>query len=94
MAYNQGRLPSYQDLSLNASYLTRLFGQFTIVHAAVTNVLARPNVFGYRYAQHPDAATGQLNRVAIGPTAPRMVFLGVFISINKKAPGNLNERPE
>ncbi|MBT9393685.1 TonB-dependent receptor [Hymenobacter sp. NST-14] len=92
--YNQGRLPSYQDLSLNASYLTRLFGQFTVVHAAVTNVLARPNVFGYRYATQPAAATGQLNRVAIGPTAPRMVFLGVFVSINKQNPASVNERPE
>ncbi|MFD2785581.1 TonB-dependent receptor [Hymenobacter rubripertinctus] len=92
--YNQGRLPTYQDLSLNASYLTHLFGQFTIVHLAVNNVLARPNVFGYRYAQQPAAATGLYNRVAVTPTAPRMVFLGVFISINKQTPGNVNERPE
>ncbi len=92
--YNQGRLPAYQDLSLNASYLTRLFGQFTIVHLAVNNVLASPNVFGYRYAQRPDAATGLYNRVAVTPTAPRMVFLGVFISINKKNPASVNERPE
>ena len=91
--YNQGCLPTYQDLSLNASYLTHLFGQFTIVHAAVTNVLARPNMFGYRYASQP-AADGQYNRVAIGPTAPRMIFLGVFISINKQNPGSVTERPE
>ena len=91
--YNQGRLPSYQELSLNASYITRLLGHYTVVHAAVNNVLGRPNVFGYRYATQP-ATDGQFNRVAIGPTAPRMVFLGVFISINKKQPGNVNERPE
>ncbi|AHJ98553.1 TonB-dependent receptor [Hymenobacter swuensis] len=91
--YNQGRLPSYQELSLNASYITRLLGHYTVVHAAVNNVLGRPNVFGYRYATQP-AADGQFNRVAIGPTAPRMVFLGVFISINKKSPGDVNERPE
>ncbi|WP_022825972.1 TonB-dependent receptor [Hymenobacter norwichensis] len=92
--YNQGVLPTYQDLSLNASYLTRLFGQFTIVHVSASNVLARPNIYGYRYATAPDAATGQFNRVAITPTAPRMLFVGVFISINKKNPGNVNERPE
>ncbi|WBA43702.1 TonB-dependent receptor [Hymenobacter canadensis] len=92
--YNQGVLPTYQDLSLNASYLTRLFGQFTIVHVSASNVLARPNVFGYRYATTPDAATGQYRRVAITPTAPRMLFVGVFISINKKSPGDVNERPE
>lgn len=92
--YNQGVLPTFQDLSLNASYLTRLFGQFTIVHVSASNVLARPNIFGYRYASTPDAATGQFNRVAITPTAPRMLFVGVFISINKKNPGDVNERPE
>ncbi|NVO85127.1 TonB-dependent receptor [Hymenobacter terrestris] len=92
--YNQGRLPAFQELSLNASYLTKLFGQFTVVHLALNNVLAQPNVFGYRYAQRPDAATGQRNRVAITPTAPRMVFLGVFVSINKKNPASVNERPE
>ncbi|SDY33668.1 TonB-dependent receptor [Hymenobacter psychrophilus] len=92
--YNQGRLPAFQDLSLNASYLTRIMGQFAIVHLSVNNALARPNVYGYRYAQQPSAATGQLNRVAITPTAPRMVFLGVFVSINKKNPGSVSERPE
>ena len=92
--YNQGVLPTYQDLSLNASYLTRLFGQFTIVHVSASNVLGRPNIYGYRYASAPDAATGQFNRVAVTPTAPRMLFVGVFISINKKSPGNVNERPE
>ncbi|SHL11853.1 TonB-dependent receptor [Hymenobacter psychrotolerans] len=91
--YNQGVLPTYQDLSLNASYLTRLFGQFTIVHVSASNVLGRQNIYGYRYAASPDA-TGQLNRVAITPTAPRMLFVGVFLSINKKSPGDVNERPE
>ncbi|SET55553.1 TonB-dependent receptor [Hymenobacter actinosclerus] len=92
--YNQGLLPAFQDLSLNASYLTRLLGQFTIVHLSVSNVLAFPNVYGYRYASHPEAATGQFNRVAITPTAPRMVFLGLFVNINQKAPASVNERPE
>ncbi|MBO0360121.1 TonB-dependent receptor [Hymenobacter sp. BT186] len=92
--YNQGVLPTFQDVSLNASYLTRLFGQFTIVHVSASNVLGRPNIYGYRYASAPDAASGQFNRVAVTPTAPRMLFVGVFININKKNPGNVNERPE
>lgn len=91
--YNQGVLPTYQDVSLNASYLTRLFGQFTIVHLSASNVLGRQNVYGYRYASTPDAS-GQFNRVAVTPTAPRMLFVGVFVSINKKNPGDVNERPE
>ncbi|GAB3297165.1 TonB-dependent receptor [Hymenobacter tenuis] len=92
-AYNQGQLPSYQDLSLNASYITRLFGQYTVVHLAASNVLGRQNVYGYRFASQPDLG-GNHNRVAITPTAPRMVFLGVFISINKQNPLDVNERPE
>ena len=64
------------------------------MHVSASNVLARPNVFGYRYATTPDAATGQYRRVAVTPTAPRMLFVGVFISINKKSPGDVNERPE
>ena len=91
--YNQGVLPTYQDVSLNASYLTRLLGQFTIVHVSASNLLGRQNVYGYRYASNPDA-NGQFNRVAVTPTAPRMLFVGVFISINKKTPGDVNERPE
>ncbi|WP_426490873.1 TonB-dependent receptor [Hymenobacter sp. 102] len=91
--YNQGRLPSYQDLSLNVSYLTRLWNQYTIVYASVSNVLGRPNVFGYRYASQA-APDGTLGRTAVTPAAPRMLFLGVFISINKNKPADLNAAPE
>ncbi|QIX60527.1 TonB-dependent receptor [Hymenobacter sp. BT18] len=90
--YNQGRLPSYQDLSFNASYLTRLRGQFTILYVSVSNVLGRENVYGYRYATQasPD---GSYARTAVTPSAPRMLFVGLFISINKK-PVDLNTAPE
>ncbi|WP_170172585.1 TonB-dependent receptor [Hymenobacter rigui] len=91
--YNQGRLPSYQDVSLNVSYLTRLRGQYTIVYASVSNVLGRNNVYGYRYATQP-ATDGTLGRTAVTPAAPRMLFLGVFISINKNKPADLNSAPE
>lgn len=91
--YNQGRLPSYQDLSLNVSYLTRLWNQYTIVYASVSNVLGRNNVYGYRYASQA-APDGTLSRTAVTPAAPRMLFLGVFISINKNKPADLNSAPE
>lgn len=91
--YNQGRAPSYQDLSLSASYLTHCFGQFTIVHVAASNVLGRPNIYGYRYAAAPDAG-GQYQGVALTPSAPRMLFVGVFVSINKKSPGNASVAPD
>ena len=82
--YHQARTPAYHDLSLNASYLTTVFGQFTIVHVAVSNVLGASQVFGYRYAAAPDAATGQYGRVAQTPGAPRMLFVGCFITLGKK----------
>jgi len=91
--YNQRSLPSYQDLSLNVSYLTNLFGQFTIVYVSASNVLGRNNIYGYTYAGQPDAS-GQLRSVAVTPPAPRMLFVGVFISINKTSKVDLDKRPD
>ena len=93
LGYNQGRTPAYQDLSLNLSYLTHIAGQFTILHVALSNVLGQPQIFGYRYADAP-AADGQYGRVAQTPGAPRMLFVGLFISINKKAPGDTSVAPD
>ena len=91
--YNQGRTPAFHDLSLNASYLTTLFGQFTIVHVSASNVLGRQNIFGYRYAATPDAS-GLINRVAVTSPVPQMLFVGVFISINKSAKVDLETAPD
>ena len=91
--YNQGHLPSYQDLSLNASYLTTIARQFTILYVSVSNVLGRQNVFGYRFADTA-APDGSYGRAAVTPSAPRMLFVGVFVSINKKRPADLNTAPE
>ena len=90
--YNQGRTPAYQDLSLNLSYLTNILGQFTILHVAVSNVLGQSQVFGYRYAAAADAS-GQYGRVAQTPGAPRMLFIGCFISI-KKQKTDLSQAPD
>lgn len=90
--YQQGHTPAYQDLSLNLSYLTRILGQFTILHAAVSNVLGQNQVFGYHYASIPDAS-GQYGRVALTPGAPRLLFVGVFISINKEK-ADLSQAPD
>ncbi|MGI4871078.1 MAG: TonB-dependent receptor [Janthinobacterium lividum] len=92
--YNQGRTPSFQDLSVNFSYLTHIAKQYTIVYVSASNVLGRNNIYGYRYAATPDAATGQYASVATQPAAPRMLFVGVFISINKKSSGDTSVAPE
>jgi len=91
--YNQSTLPAYQDLSLNVSYLTHIFKQYTILYVSASNVLGRQNIYGYTYASTPDAS-GQFRSAPILPTAPRMLFVGLFVNINKKAPGDVNERPE
>ena len=91
--YNQATLPAYQDLSLNASYLTNWFGQFTIVYVSASNILGRQNIYGYNYAASPDAS-GQRPSSAVIPPAPRMLFVGVFISINKTSKVDLNQRPD
>ena len=91
--YNQSTLPSYQDLSLNVSYLTNWFGQFTIVYVSASNLLGRQNIYSYTYATQPDAS-GLRSSAAVTAPAPRMLFVGVFISINKKTKVDLNERPD
>ena len=91
--YNQAALPAYQDLSLNVSYLTHWFGQFTIVYVSASNVLNRQNIYGYTYASTADAG-GQFRSAAVLPPAPRMLFVGVFISINKTTKVDLEKRPD
>lgn len=91
--YNQGRTPSYQDVSVSLSYVTNLRKNLTIVHFSCSNVLGRNNIYGYRYAPTPDAS-GFYQGVAVTPAAPRMLFIGLLISINKQRPADVNERPE
>ena len=86
-------LPAYHELSLNFSYLTTIQKHLTILHVACTNVLGRENVFGYRYGQAPDAG-GQYARVSVLPSAPRMVFAVLLISINKNRPADTSVAPE
>jgi len=77
--FMSGRTPSYHDLSFNVSYL---MNSQVIVHAMVNNALGIKNVFGYRYADEPNAE-GVFARRPIGPAAPRILFLGVFITLSK-----------
>lgn len=92
--YNQGRTPSSQQLDLSLSYLTHLAGQYTIVHLSMSNVLGRDNLYGYRYATTPTAATGQFAAVPVRSLTPQLVVAALFISINKKTPGDTSVAPE
>ncbi|MFN7119130.1 MAG: TonB-dependent receptor [Saprospiraceae bacterium] len=80
--FNNGRTKSYHDLSFNASYLTNILRNFTIIHLSVSNLLGFDQVFGYRFSNSPDA-NGQFTSAAIRPPAKQFFFLGVFVSIGQ-----------
>jgi len=74
---------NYNDLSLNISYLTHLWNQFTIVYFSVSNVLGSENIFGYNYSLKPNS-NGIYDATVVEPGAKRFWFLGIFISLDVK----------
>jgi hypothetical protein len=76
--------PDFASLSLNWSYLYR---QNLIIHASVSNVTGRDNIFGYRYANEPDAS-GTYLREPIRQTAPFFAFIGVFWTLSSDKTAN------
>lgn len=82
VAFMNGKTKSYNNLSMSWAYL---ISQQKILYLSVSNVLGTQNVFGYEYANAPDA-NNTFQRRAITPTADRFIFLGFFwtISENKK----------
>lgn len=74
------RTKSYQDLSLNVSYL---FRQNIIIHASATNVFGRDHVYGYTYSETPDPEGIYPGRPIKAP-AKRFLFLGVFFTFSKQ----------
>lgn len=81
--FNDGRTSPYRDLSFNASYLTSLFGHFTIVYFSATNLPGFKNTYGSRFSQTPNDE-GVFTSTVIQMPAPRFVFLGMFVSIGQK----------
>lgn len=77
--FMNGRTPSYQDLSINISYLPT---PNIIIHASCTNVLGRNNIFGYQYAVTSDVNGVYASRPITQP-AKNFLFLGVFITLSK-----------
>lgn len=82
--FNAQRTPAYVDVSVNASFLYR---QHIIFHVSATNLPGRNNVFGYRFAQKPDAS-GAYRHEAIRQGAPRFLFVGVFITLSNNQAEN------
>ena len=80
--FMNGKTKTYNSLSFSWAYL---LSQQKILYFSMSNVLGTQNVFGYQYANSPDAL-GTYNRREIIPTADRFFFVGFFwtISDNKK----------
>jgi len=71
------KTPDYNNISFNVSYLTSLFGSFTVIVASVGNVFGFDNVISYRYA--PDGSI----QTTIKEPARRFYFLGIFLSFGR-----------
>ncbi len=74
------RTKAYQNLSINSSYLTQLFGKFTIIHFSVNNLLGFDNIFSYKYSSEP-GANDIFEAHPVKPYAKRTFILAIFISI-------------
>jgi hypothetical protein len=77
------RTKSYNNLSLSIFHFTRLFGQFTMIYAQVSNIFGSENIFGYRYADHPDEY-GVYESEPVIPVSRRFYLVGLFVSFTGK----------
>lgn len=78
--FHGDRTKQYHDLSLNISYLTSIFKQFTIIYFSFSNLLGYDTVYGYDYASIPDES-GSYQSFTIKPGAKRFAILMLMISI-------------
>lgn len=77
--FNSGKTPTYQDLSMNISYLPK---PQLIVYVSCTNLLGHDNIFGYQYSQSTNTE-GVYESRAIRQPAPRFFFIGIFLTLSK-----------
>jgi hypothetical protein len=78
--FRQDFTKDYHNISANMSYLTNLFGWFTIVHVSVSNLFGFNQVFGYHFVKQPD---GKYISYPVKPESKRFVVLGIFITLDK-----------
>jgi hypothetical protein len=85
--FNSDRTPSYQDLSVNISYLPK---NWLILYVSCTNLLNHDNIFGYQFDSKP-MADGTYASKAIRQPAQHFLFLGIFITLSKNK--SVNQLP-
>ena len=74
------RAKSYHNLSLNASILTNVFGNFAVIFCSIDNLLGINNIYGYNYS-----SDGKIREGIVSP-ALRSAFIGMFISLGETNP--------
>jgi outer membrane cobalamin receptor len=68
------------DVSGSLSYITNIFGYFTVVHLSVSNILGLENIYSYRYSATPNGS-GIFESIPVKSPIQRTVIIGAFISI-------------
>lgn len=74
------RAKDYHNLSMNVSYLTNIFNNFTVVFFSIDNLIGYNNIFGYNYSSDGTV------RVPVLAPALRTAFIGMFISLGETNP--------
>jgi hypothetical protein len=85
--FNNSKTKSYQNLSVNISYLPT---SQLILYVSCTNVLGRDNIFGYGFGNTLNG-DGVYPGRAIRQPAPRFLFVGIFITLSKEK--SMNQLP-
>ena len=75
----QERTPACFDLGFSVFHFTQIFGKFFMFFAQVTNVLGSQNIYGYRFANSPDAS-GFYRSEPILPVSKRFFLIGLHVS--------------
>jgi len=77
--FMSGRTRSYNDISMNITYVTTLFRNDFIIHMNITNVFGFKNEFGYTYSSTP-GADGLYASQAVIPTVGTQAVLVFLLS--------------
>ncbi len=77
--FMDGRTRSYNDISLNLTYITQLFKNDFIIHMNITNLFGFKNVYGYNYSSTP-GEDGLYASQPIIPSVGRQAVLLMLIS--------------
>lgn len=72
--FMSGRTPVYHDISLNVTYLTKIFRKQCVIHLNITNLLGTEHVFGYLYSESR-GEDGRYASKAVVPTTGRQAIL-------------------